>query len=257
MPDFGKDLLQLTLALFKHQASLWLGEETIGIAGRTLIDMGGEKLQGSLDKMLATEDGQKEILKAVQRADAHFQEHCNDPDLRGAFTLSFGNLETVLAAITDLPKAMDSSRVEKAIREALKRDVPALTSVQMHSGARLYTESLQRALVPIREFTLPVIAQIVQDIRSRVDDIGGKVDDIGAGQKRIEDRLIGLTILDRQRLRPSPPRPSKPMRGRKDEFQKVRDMLAPRSRAAITATVQVSPPSRSRLWLWTVPAARQ
>jgi hypothetical protein len=44
----GKRLLKLTTALFKHQVELWLGKEFVGIAGKTLVDMGGEELQGQI-----------------------------------------------------------------------------------------------------------------------------------------------------------------------------------------------------------------
>jgi hypothetical protein len=235
MSDLGKNLLRLSFALLKHQAELWLGEETIGVAADTLIDIGGEELQAKLDAALTTQAGQRELLNAAQRADAYFQQHCTDTDLRGAFTLSFGNLESVQIALSDIPKAMDSEEVETAIQEALKRDIPRLRLEQINMGAQLYTESLQRALVSVKEFTLPILAQVVLEIRNQLNGIG-------AGQERIEKRLNELIPSQQQWLRPTPPRPSKPMIGREDEFGKVKDLLLkPGSRTAITATVQGAP----------------
>jgi hypothetical protein len=40
----SKNILKLTTALFKHQVELWLGKEFVGIAGKTVVDMGGGEL---------------------------------------------------------------------------------------------------------------------------------------------------------------------------------------------------------------------
>ena len=39
-----KRLLKLTTALFKYQVELLVGKEFVGIAGKTVVDMGGEEL---------------------------------------------------------------------------------------------------------------------------------------------------------------------------------------------------------------------
>ena len=43
MSDIGKNLLKLTFALLKHQVKNVFGEESLGVAAETVIEIGGEK----------------------------------------------------------------------------------------------------------------------------------------------------------------------------------------------------------------------
>ena len=76
--QFAKNIIKLIVALLKHQAELWLGEEAVGIAGKTLVEIGGEELQEKIDKLIAGNEGAKELLDAAQRADDYFQKNCKD-----------------------------------------------------------------------------------------------------------------------------------------------------------------------------------
>jgi hypothetical protein len=239
--ELPKNIIKLIAALLKHQAKLWLGEEAVGIAGETLVEIGGEQLQQKVDAFLSTQEGSQELLKAIRRADHYFQKSCKDDELRQALSLSFGDLPAVQEALADLPDAMDASEVEQALQQALARDIPSLTAAQNEFGGRLYTESLQRALLPVKEFTLPIIGQTVLDIRNRLAELGIGQEEIKSGQERIEKHLSGLPLLQRQWSPPPVPRLSKPMIGRVDEFKIIRKMLKPGKKAAITATVQGTP----------------
>lgn len=160
-----KHLIRLLVALLKHQARTWLGEEFMEAAGDALADIGGEELQAGLDRWLRAPQTAHQLLEAARRAEAYAQAHCADPALRGALTLRFADLSAVQAALADLPAALDESGVEQALQAALARDLPALTSTQREQAARLYTDALLRAVSPLKEFTLPVIARTVRDIR--------------------------------------------------------------------------------------------
>ncbi len=236
--DLPKNITKLAAALLKHQAKLWLGEEVMDIAGDTLIEIGGDQLQEKIDSFLATQEGSRELLNAASRADAYFRQNCDDDELRQAFSLSFGDLPSVQEVVADLPEAMDASEVEQAIQAALERDIHSLTPTQITSGASLYTESLQRALLPIKEFTLPIIGQTVLDIKSKLAQLNAAQEEIKAGQARIEKRLSGLSVAPGLWLPPSAPRLNKPMIGRRTEFKALKKMLKPGKTTAITATVQ-------------------
>jgi hypothetical protein len=232
-----KNIIKLTVALLKHQAELWLGEEAVGIAGDTLIDIGGEELQERIDKLIAGEEGAKELLAATQRADDYFQKNCRDETLKGALSLSFGDLPAVQNALGKLPKAMSINEVRDELEKALQRDFPKLTQEQIEAGANLYTEALQRALLPLKDFTLPIIGQVLLDNQQ-------KLNKLGVGQEEIKAMIKQMRPAQNVQagwLRPSAPRPSKPMVGRKDEFNQVKNLLKPGQKAAISATVQGTP----------------
>jgi hypothetical protein len=114
----------------------------------------------------------------------------------------------------ELPKAMDTSDVRGELQKALKRDFPKLTQEQIETGTHLYTEALQRALLPMKGFTLSIIGEIVLDNQQ-------KLNKLGIGQEEIKamiQQLLPAQTVQTGWLRPSAPRPSRPMVGRADEF---------------------------------------
>ena len=164
--DLPKHLLRLLVALVRHRAKTWLGEEALGVVGGTLAEIGGEELQARLDRWLKEEATARQLLEVARRADGEFRDRCDDPALLQALTLDFGTLPSVQAVLADLPQAMDLTGVERALREALARDLGRrLTPAQIDAGARLYAEALQMALLPFKDYALPIIGQIVLQIR--------------------------------------------------------------------------------------------
>ena len=242
-------ILKLAVALLKHQAKLWFGEEAAGIAAETITEFGGDELRERIEALLTTSEGTKKLVEAAQRADAQFGKKCKDDTLRQAFNLKFGDLPAVQAALADLPQAMDEADVRDALAEALKRDVPNLTSEQVKLGAKLYTECLQIALIPLKDFTLPVIAQIVQSLREEqregFESVTQTVVDIKQEilEAVREEAKRGKRAASHPRhwLRPTAPRPGKPIVGRLDELAVLNGMLIPGARTAITASVQGLP----------------
>jgi hypothetical protein len=164
--ELPRYLIRLLVALLRHQARTWLGEEFMEAAGDVLAEIGGEELQRGLDEWLRAPLVADQLLQAARRAEAYVQENCPDPALRGALTLRFADLPAVQAALADLPGALDSSGVERALREALTRDLGrVLAPAQIEAAARLYTDALLRAVSTLKDFALPIIAQTIQDIR--------------------------------------------------------------------------------------------
>ena len=99
-PDLPKTTIKFITALLKHQAKLWLGEETVGIAAETFID---EDLQKRLDDWLDSDKSTKELLQAVEQTQLYLQDpnNCPDRDLRYLFRdVSFGDLPSIQAALT-------------------------------------------------------------------------------------------------------------------------------------------------------------
>jgi len=185
--DWPHHIIRFAAALLKHQAELWLGKDAAGIAGQTLVDIGGEELQQKVDALLADRATAGKLLEAARRADAYFLKHCPDDALRQYFAnLSFGDLPSVQAALADLPQAMSPEKVEAALREALARDALFLTPAQQEEGARLYTEALVRAVAPLEEFFRPLVVQMLSDLRQ---DLRQTRQELTEGQKMLLERL--------------------------------------------------------------------
>jgi len=176
--DLPKNIIKLTIALLKHQAENVLGKDAISIAGDALVDIGGEKIQGKIDSILNTSEGAQKLIDAALRADAYFREKCTDRDLNQAFTMSVGDLPSVQLVLKDLPIALDQSRALETLRENLERDFPNLNNEQIEYGATLYLECLNRTLLPLKEFTLPIIGHAVLESKADIKEIKAMVEEV-------------------------------------------------------------------------------
>jgi len=241
-----KNIIKLTAALLKHQAELWLGEEAVGIAGETLVEIGGDELQEKIKELIASNEGAKELLEAAKHADAYFQEHCSDLTLKGAMTLSFGDLPAVQEELKNLPKAMDMNGVRKELKQSLKSSLPRLSKEKIKKGAELYTEALQRAISSLKNFTLPVIRLVVLDIQQKVKELGLDHDEIKATLARIEKHIAGQPVSRREVKTPPgglPPGSRMPFprnanfTGREAELEKLAEALTGKEESRISPTV--------------------
>jgi tetratricopeptide (TPR) repeat protein len=191
-PDLPKTTVKLITALLKHQAKLWLGEETVGIAAETFID---EDLQKRLDDWLSSEETARKLLKASEQAQLYLQDqnNCPDADLRHLFRdLSFGDLSSVQAALTELPQAMDSSGVQQALLDSFRRDVPNLSPEQQIEAARIYTDALLRAIGSLEQFVSPILLQTALDLKKGQHTQDKKLDAIIA---HLESRTQARPVL--------------------------------------------------------------
>ncbi|MGQ9711027.1 MAG: hypothetical protein ACUVXE_11240, partial [Anaerolineae bacterium] len=203
MHSFSHTLIRFTAALLKHQARRWLGEEALGIAAETLLD---EQVQARLDAWLTQAETQQRLLQAAETAQAWLQDPANCPDahLRALFRdLPFGDLPSVQTALAELPGAPDTAQLEGALTDALARDLPTLAPEKRAQAARLLTEALLRAVGTLKEFTLPVILQVVLRIqgeqRAEFATLNAKVDDIlrALQQGRTPSDLTALQQAER------------------------------------------------------------
>lgn len=176
--DLPKSVIKLIIALLKHQAENVLGKDAIGIAGDALVDMGGEKIQGKIDAILNTNEGSQKLIDAALRADAYFREKCTDQDLRDAFTMPVGDLPSVQAMIKDLPNALDQENAMETLRNNLSSTLPNLKHEQIEYGVNLYLDCLDRALLPLKDFTLPIIGRTVLESKADIKEIKAKVEEI-------------------------------------------------------------------------------
>jgi len=158
--NLPNDIIKLTLALFKHQLELWLGKEFVGIAATQLTEIGGEKLQ----EFIQGKEGPKELLAAGQRADALFRERCTAKALTNVLSINFGDQSSVQARIKELPKSMNREELQGSIMNLFKRDFGSvLSEEQILAGSQLYTDCLLEALVPLEEYVLPAIGNMVSE----------------------------------------------------------------------------------------------
>jgi len=176
--DLPKSVIKLIIALLKHQAENVLGKEAIGIAGKTFVEIGGEKAQGQIDAILNTNEGTQKLVDAALRADAYFREKCTDQDLNQAFTMSMGDLPSIQLVLKNLPAELDQSRALETLHENLERDFPNLKTEQIEQGATLYLECLDRALLPLKEFTLPIIGHAVLESKADIREIKAMVEEV-------------------------------------------------------------------------------
>jgi hypothetical protein len=195
--DFFKNIIKIIVALLKHQAENLLGKEAIGIAGQTFVEIGGEKLQAKIDTLLNTTEGAQKLSDAALRADSYFRDKCTDQDLQEAFTIPMGDLSSIQTVLKDLPKALDQENALIAIQANLATTFPKLKQNQIDDGSRLYLDCLNRALLPLEDFTLSIIGQTVLDSKQDIKEIKAKVEEVL--------RIVSPTPVDKAEI--SPPLP--------------------------------------------------
>jgi hypothetical protein len=175
-PNLPNTLLKLGLALAKHHIKNVIGDEALEIAASTLTDVGGEKVQAKVDSIFASQEGQKELLKAAKNADESFQKKCKDNDLRSLFTMGYGDLPSVQTAIAKLPEALDDETLRGTLFKAFRNDTPkSISDDKLYEGVNLYVECLQSALVSVQKFGLRIIHNALKEIGMDVKDIKADV----------------------------------------------------------------------------------
>jgi hypothetical protein len=175
-PNLPNTLLKLGLALAKHHIKNVIGDEALEIAASTLTDVGGEKVQAKVDSIFASQEGQKELLKAAKAADERFKEKCKDNDLRQLFTMDYGNLPSVQKAIASLPEVLDDDALREALFTAFRNDAPIrINDEKINEGVSLYIECLESALLPVEDFGQRIIHNALKEIGRDVKEIKGDV----------------------------------------------------------------------------------
>src|SRR5919199_6717025 len=107
--DAPHTALKIALAVAKHHVKKLVGDEAWELVGQEVVDAGGEQVTARLDAILGSREGAARLVEAGQKAGECFRQRCQDPDLLGAFSLSWGDLPSVQQALKDLPTAQDET----------------------------------------------------------------------------------------------------------------------------------------------------
>jgi hypothetical protein len=160
-------LLKLGVALAKYHAKNLIGDEALEVFASTLTDIGGEKLQEQVDAILASRDGEAELLKAAKSADERFRERCEDKDLYELFTMNHGDLPTVQNAIANLPKDFSEESLKSTLFDVFRAELPKrVGNNQINDGVDLYIACLYDSLLPVKEFGLRILHRELKDIKA-------------------------------------------------------------------------------------------
>ncbi len=172
--DLPRNALKLVMALLKHQTELWLGKETVGIAGTTLLEIGGETALEKVQQWLESDEVAKQLIDAAQSADDYLRDprHCPDPTLHGIFTLGLGSLPSVQKTLLALPNELSPDGVRDVVAAILADPGFKLTEAQIAEGARLYTDALLRALGPVEKYARIIVLQVVLANSQKLDELG-------------------------------------------------------------------------------------
>ena len=185
-------LLKVALAMLKYRVQKELGDEALQLLSNELIDIGGEEVQAKIESIFGSQEGSKQLLGAARRTDACFQKRCDDADLRGAFSLSFGDLPTVQQSISELPASPDETSLIETLHQALARDFPNLRPDQITSGVEIYMSCLRQSLLPLKNYTLTIIGQAAFRIEKKIDVLSSEGRE---NQERVQELLRQIMMV--------------------------------------------------------------
>ncbi len=169
--DAPQTTVKIALAIVKHRLKKLVGDEAWELVGKEVVDAGGEQVTARLDAILGSREGATRLVEAGRKADACFQDRCHDPDLRGAISLSWGDLPSVQQALAELPTARDETALLDTLRQTLARDFPQLSPLQVEAGVELYAACLREQLLPLEKYTNEVIGRAVLRVEGKVDTL--------------------------------------------------------------------------------------
>lgn len=158
--------VKIGTALLKHQMKKLVGDETLGVIGEELSEIGGDKL----DAWLGERSTQEELEKAAQSAQTCFREKVTDSELQQwMVSLPLGNLPKVVEAIDELPSSPNESKLENALRDSIALTWKKLSPEQVDNAVNSFLSCLRSALLPIEKQTLMVIGRSVLRTEDKVD----------------------------------------------------------------------------------------
>ncbi len=167
--NLPRALLKLVAAAARAQIRRALGDETLRALAEAFAELGEEELGRRLEAWLQEADGARELAAALERAEAYFLDHVQDPALRQwAVDLPLRDLPSLLEALERLPDDPDEDALEAALREAIRRDWRGLSEAQVDHGVRTYLAALRRALLPVEGQALAVVGRAVLRVEEEV-----------------------------------------------------------------------------------------
>jgi hypothetical protein len=170
------------------------------------------------------------LLKAAKAGDKSFQKKCKDNELRSLFTMGYGDLPSVQAAIADLPEALDDEILRETLFKAFRNDSSkSISDDQIHKGVNLYVECLQSALLPVKDFGLRIIHNALKEIGKDVKELKA---DVKLLLKKTETGEQGITDAKSARPGSAPPLPSLVI-GREDDLHNLKARLGHTGQASL------------------------
>ena len=74
-------IIKIMPALLKHQVKKGVGDETLGVLGKELAGIGGDKVDGHLSSWLGNKKNEQELEKAALYAHGCFQKNIDNANI--------------------------------------------------------------------------------------------------------------------------------------------------------------------------------
>jgi len=163
-------IIKIMTALLKHQVKKVVGDETLGVLGKELAGIGGDKVDGHLSSWLGNKKNEQELEKAALYAHGCFQKNIDNDELfQWMVSLPLGDLPKVTEAINKLPLSPDEKELENALRESIATNWKKLSKKQAEDTIDTFLKCMRGALLPIEKQTMLVIGRSVLRTEDKVD----------------------------------------------------------------------------------------
>jgi len=163
-------IIKILTALLKHQVKRILGEETLGVIGQELADIGGDEVDAKIKEFLGDKTTTEQLEKAAIYAHDCFRGKVDDNDLeQWMVMLPLGSLPKVVEALEELPTSPDETRLENALRDSIALTWKKLSHEQVKNAVNSFLSCLRSALLPIEKQTLMVIGRSVLRTEDKVN----------------------------------------------------------------------------------------
>jgi|GEM_PF-5929021 len=202
--------------------------------GEELIDLLKleEVLRSLLDGLLGRAESRQRLRQALQKAEAEFRERITDPTLRQVFAMfTIADLPSVEEAVAAWRRYPDEAALRQALGKAIADLAPGLDPAALAQAVDHYLEALERALLPQREFTVPILLERLGRLELLLADLKQQL----AADPAAREETLRLLREIRDRLPASPD-----LRPFWAEVLEIRDAIA-RIEQALAARVPAAP----------------
>ncbi len=240
MPAPSKTIARLAVKFVEFQGKRLLGDQFAAEVLNTFAETVGDDAAAKLAAFFDQGERAEQLLAAFQAADDCLAAK-SDAYAQLIRSKPLARIESLEKLATALPDALDHTRLLDALRRQFLQDWQGqLTDAQAADAANAYTDCLIRAFALKFGNDLPLLIRIVE----KLDHLISTTDETLERVKRIETTVTAVHVWQR----PSAPRADPGFVGRAKEREDVRALLAPGTRAAITATVHGTP-GVGKTWL--------
>lgn len=180
-------ILNIIVALLKHQLKQAIGDEVIEIVTQEFADLGADELNKQIDSWLGIRDVQHELMRAAERADDCFRQASVDQDLvEWMVSLPLAKLPKLHKALLSLPDQADETELKDTLRDVISREWKGLDPYLINQSIEVYLSCLRKNLLPIKSQTLQIIGRSILRTEKEIRQLHEQVSAIPV---RIEERL--------------------------------------------------------------------